>query len=225
MKKLSIKNIVDFRGRSSRSKQNFAINLKNDKEKASTKSGGDYWVSCISAISRSYRLNDLQLIVDKRYELEEKYKETEYRQTKTMYKRNINILCRFENFNLDKWRPSEELIFLKKHKENSILNIKGLQIQVSPNYVFTFQKGSTKEIGAIWFIAKLDGFRVDELGMFTDVLYRYLKTHFSKDYNLNPKYCIAVDVFKGSDISYLQLEENEVPRILNSTLDEISKLI
>lgn len=225
MKKLSIKNIIEFRSKSDRSKRNFAIDMKLDKEKVNTDGGGDYWVSCLSAISNSYKSNDLQSIIDKREELEAKSEETEYNRTKTMYKRNIDILNNYDDFDFKNWRPSEKLKFLKKHKDDSILTIKGLQVQVTPNHVFTFQKEGIEEIGAIWFIAKLDGFRKDELGMFTDILYKYLNTHFSKDYTLNPKYCIAVDVFNNLDVEYSQIEKGEVPKILNVTLDEIKKLM
>ena len=225
MKKLSAKSIIEFRGKSDRGKKNFATALKINKVKVGIEGGGDYWVSCLSAITNSYKSNDLQSIIDKRVELEEKYRETEYKRTKTMYKRNIDILYNYEDLDLKKWKPSKKIKFLKKHKDDSILNIQGLQVQATPHHVFTFQKNDVEEIGAIWFIAKLDGFRKDELGMFADILYRYLKTHFSKGYNINPKYCIAVDLFNNFEANYSQLENGEIPPILNSTLDEIKKLM
>lgn len=225
MKNLSIKSVIEFKGKSDRGKKNFATALKKDKAKVDTEGGGNYWVSCLSAIHNSFKLDDLQSIINRRGELEEKYGETEHKRTKTMYKRNIDILYNYEDFDLKKWKPSKKINFLKKHKDDSILNIKGLQIQATPNHVFTFQKNDVEEIGAIWFIAKLNGFRKDELGMFADILHRYLKTHFSKEYNLNSKYCIAVDVFNNFEINYSQLEKGEIPLILNSTLDEIKKLM
>jgi len=225
MQKLSIKKIVEFRGKSDRSKKHFVNSLKLDKPKDEEESGGDYWVSCLSAISNSYKLNDIELIINKRIELEEKYGDTEYNTTKTMYKRNIDIIYNFEDFDLNQWKPLEELKFIKKNKENSVLLIKGLQIQVTPNHVFTFQREGIDEIGSIWFIAKLNGFSKSELGMFADILYRYLKINFAKDYSPNGKYCIAVDVFNNFEVSFSQLENGEIPYLLNSTLDEIKKLI
>ena len=105
------------------------------------------------------------------------------------------------------------------------MTIKGLEVQAVPHHVFAFQKDDVEEIGAILFIAKLNGFKKDELGMFSDVLYRYLKTHYSKEYQLNPNYCIAVDVCNNLEVNYSQLEKGEIPMILNSTLDEIKKLM
>lgn len=225
MKKLSIKNIVEFRGKSDKSKKKFATSLLLEKEKTDVEGGGDYWVSCISAISNSYKLNDLQSIIDKRNELKEKYEQTEYRRTKIMYNRNIDILSNYQDYDLNQLRPLGKVNFLKKHKDDSILNINGFQIQVTPQHVFTFQKDGIQEIGAIWFIAKLGGFRKEELGMFADILFRYLKTHFSKEYSLNSKYCIAVDVNNKYEISYERLEKREVAVILSSTLDEIKRLM
>lgn len=173
MKKISIKDVVEFTRKSDRSKQSFAANLKHTREKSSVESGGDYWISSISAVSNSYKLNDIQPIIDKRYELEDKYEGTEYKRSKIMYKRNIDILYGCEEFDLDKWRPSKKMEFMKKYREYSVLNINGLPIQVLPNHIFTFNNEDVKEqeIGAIWFVAKLDGYKKNELGMYVDILF------------------------------------------------------
>jgi len=225
MKKLSIKKIIEFKAKSKRGKKNFASDLKIDKEKVKTDGGGDYWISCLSSISSSFQTNETQNIEDKIEELGGKHGEAEDKRIKDMYKRNIDILHNYKSFDFKKWKPSKKVAFLKKHKDDLTLTIKGLQVQIAPNHVFIFSKSDEKEIGAIWFIAKLKGFKKDELGMFTDILYRYLKTHYSKDYIINPKYCIAVDVFNNFEVNYSQLEKGEVSAILNPTLDEIKKLM
>lgn len=225
MKKLTIKRLVEFRSKSDKGKRTFVTRLKTDKPKLDLEGGGDYWVSCLSAISNSYRTNDLQVISKKKDELEDKLKGTPYSRTQTMYRRNIDLLSKFESFDLKRTRPSRKISFLKKHKTDSILTIKELQVEATPHHVFTFKRNDVDHIGAIWFIAKLDGFKSDELGMFADALYRYLDSGFSKDYRLDSKYCIAVDVFNSSMVSYSQLEKGNIPRILDQTLSEIKKLI
>lgn len=225
MEKLSIKRIIEFRSKSDKAKKSFATAIMVNKAKVETESGGDYWISCLSAINNSFKSNDVQSIIDKRNELEDKYKNTEYRRTKTMYRRNIDILSNYKDVDLKKWRPPKKTKFLKKHKEDSVLTIEGLQVLATPRHVFTFERNDIEEIGAIWFIAKLNGFKKDELGMFADILYRYLKTHFSKDYNVNAKYCIAVDVFTNAEVSYSQLEKGQISITLDSTLDAIKKLL
>lgn len=225
MKKLSIKDIVDFRRKSERSKKTFVTNLRLDKQKANAEGGGDYWIRCLSAISNSYKSNDLQFIADKINELEVKYKETNHRTTKIMYQRNLDILYTYKNFIFEKWKPIQNINLLKKHKDDFTLTIKGLDIQATPHYVFTFQQGEETEVGAIWFIAKLNGFRKDELGMFADILYRYLKAHYTEKARINSKYCTAVDLFNTTSISYEELESGDIPKILNSTIDEINDLI
>lgn len=225
MKKISIKDVVDFRRKSPRSKQSFALNLKLSKEKANTKGGGNYWISATTAVSKSYKISDIQPIIDKKDKLAEKHEETNYRGTKVMYKRNIEILNTFEKFDFDKWRPSKEIKFLRKHKDYSVLTINGLDIQVEPNHIFSLKKDNIEEIGAIWFIAKLDGLKKEELGMFTDILYRYLHLYYSEKYTISPQYCIAVDLVNGFDINYLQLKKGKIEKILDSTINEIRKLI
>lgn len=224
--KISIKDVVDFRRKSDRRKQTFAASLKNGKEKSNSESsGGDYWISSISAISNSYKLNDMQPIIDKQYELEDKYEAAEYRKTKIMYKRNIDILYSCAEFDLGRWRPSKNIKFIRKYRNHSILNIEGLDIQVLPSHIFTFQSGEIEEIGAIWFIAKLDGYQKDELGIFVDILYRYLNYYFSENYRINPKYCIAIDVTRGIDLNYLEFEKEEIVQILDSIIEDIKRLI
>lgn len=225
MRKISIKNIIEFRKKSEKSKKKFATDLKLNLEKTNSDSGGDYWISSLSAISNSYRFNDLKIIKDKIEELEEKLDNTKFKKTKTMYQRNIDILYSYEDFNFKKYQPSKTITFLKKQKTHSILTLKGLQIQVIPHHLFTFKKNDVEEIGAIWFIAKLGGYSKEELGMFSDVLYKYLKANFSNEYILNPKYCMAIDVTNCSDVSYSQIQKEEVPAILSSTIESIKKLI
>ncbi len=224
MKKLSIKEIIDFTGKSDRSKKTFALNLENDKEKKNSDSGGDYWISCLSAISNGFKLNDNSIIVDKIHELEEKYESTDHKKTKVMYERNISILYKFEDFDFSKWIPKVDFRTIKKHKSDFLLNIKGLHVQAIPQHVFTYQNGN-KEIGAIWFVAKLDGYDIIKVAMFTDILYRYLNINFSKDYKISIDFCMAVDVVNQIEVSYAQILKDKIPLKLDSTIEEIKKLM
>lgn len=225
MKKISIKNVIEFRGKSDRSKKTFATNLKLDAKKKETEGGGDYWVSCLSSISNSYKHNDSELINDKIYELENKFEAHDDKRIKTMYERNISILYGFENFDFASWKPKEEIAFLKKHKSDFLQNINGLQLQATPQHVFTYKKEGIDLVGAIWFIAKLGGYREEELGIFTDMLFRYLKSTYSNNYDIASKYCIAVDTVNNRAVSYRELQKGKVPLLLEKTLDEIKKLM
>lgn len=225
MKKISIKDVVEFTRKSERRKHSFATSLKQGKEKNNPDGGGDYWVSAISSVSNSYKLNIIQPVIDKRYELEEKYEETSHRGTKIMYRRNIDILYGCEEFDLTQWRPLKKMKFMKKYREHSVLSINGLQIQVLPSHVFAFKNGDIEEIGAIWFVAKLDGYKRQELGMFVDILQRYLSRNFSDGYRINPEYCVVVDIVKGSFLNYLQLKNENIPELLDSTIEEIKNLM
>ena len=92
MRTLSIKDIILFRKKADKNKKKFAIEINVEKEKKETEGGGHYWISSLSAISNSFKSNDLQLIADKISTLEEKMEGTDYKGTKIMYKRNIDIL-------------------------------------------------------------------------------------------------------------------------------------
>jgi hypothetical protein len=163
-------------------------------------------------------------ILDKIHELEKKYEETEDKRTKDMYKRNISILYEFEGFDFSKWIPTKKFSIIQKHKSDFLVDVNGFQVQALPQHVFTF-KNDNLEIGAIWFIAKLDGYNKIELAMFADILFRYLNVNFSDDYKINNSYCIAVDVVNFIDVNYKQILMEEIPLKLDSTIEEIKKLM
>lgn len=223
MKKLTVPKLVDFKRKSEISKKTFANNLKVDKEKIKTEGGGDYWISSVAAISNAYGEDDLQIIDDKISEIKGWVANTGHPGTKKMFQANVNVLFKYVDFDFKKWKPSKEMTFLKNSK--SLLPVKGLEIEANPHHVFSFKKNDKEEVGAIWFIAKKDGLKEEELGMFADILNRYLKANFSKDYDLNSKYCIAVDVVKRDTVNYSQIEKGDVREILIPTIDELKKLL
>jgi hypothetical protein len=61
----------------------------------------------------------------------------------------------------------------KKSSANPILTIKGLQIESKPSHIYTFGKKSEEKVGAIWFTAKVNGYQMEGLGMFCDMLHRF----------------------------------------------------
>lgn len=222
MKNISIKDLVDFRRKSTKSKMTFVYNLGLDKKMVDG-SGGDYWISSISTLSNIFRYNDSSLLDEKIEILLEKIESTTRQPTVSMYQRNINILNGFTDFEIQSIKPTADLNYIKKSESRSLIDINGLQIKATPNHVYSFN--SEKEIGAVWYVAKLHGFNKFELGMFADMLYRYLLLHFSKDYFINPTYCVAIDAIKANKISYEEINNGKIPAILDKTVDEIKRLM
>jgi len=221
MNKLSIIDLINFRNNSDYYKKKVANSLRLEKKKETEKRGHNYWASCLSALSNSFKFNDSNFIVDKKHELKGKLETAENDKSKIMYKSNLDILSGFEDYDLKELRPLDVVDFLQKYHDNSILNVSEFKIQALPHHVFTFKSGETEEVGSIWFVAKKKGFHKNELGMFTDILYRYLTTHFATDHILNSKYCMTIDVSNKSIVSYDQLERGEISFILNSTLEDV----
>jgi hypothetical protein len=187
-------------------------------------SGGDYWIPSLSAVCNSYRQDNLDLIDDKIDELQKKLRNTNRSNTKNMYQRNITILQKYKSMDLTKLRPTGKLSFLKKSTGTRLLTIKGLQIEAKPSHVYTFGKDDEK-VGAIWFTAKVNGYRAEEVGIFCDMLYRFLKHNYSKKFQLIPSYCIAVDMLSDRCIDYSEIKGGSLSQVLPSTLEEIIKLM
>jgi len=95
--------------------------------------------------------------------------------------------------------------------------------EAKPCHIYTFSEHNSEEIGAVWFIVKLKGFNKSELGMFTDIIYRFLDKHYSKDFYVNPKYCIAIDLFNGQEVNYTDIKNGEIPILIDSTIEELKK--
>lgn len=226
MEKIRIKELVKFRRKSERARITLVNNLKlNQALENDSSSGGDYWISCLSAIANTFKHDDVELLSEKIDLLSEKIKATQDKRIKDEFQRNIDVLYNFGDFDFEELKPNVELTYLKKPTSKSILDIKGLPIQAKPDHVFTFSINNSEEIGAIWFIAQLDGFNRGELGMFADILYRYLDNHYAKDFFVNTSYCIAVDVNKVQLVSYNDIEEGKVPKLLDQTIEDIKKLL
>ncbi len=226
MKKLTVTGLIEFKRKTSdRSKKIFVENIKLNKITPPTESGGDYWITSLSAVCNSYRQNDFTYAEEKIIELKEKLRSTKRIITKNMYQRNISILQNFKSMDLKNLRPLQNLTFLKRSTGNSVLNIKGLQIETKPSYIFTFGNKEEQKIGAIWFTAKVNGYRSEEVGMFCDMLYRFLKHNYSNKYQLIPKYCIAVDLLSGNTIDYSKIENGALSKLLSPTLEEINKFM
>jgi len=225
MKKLTISKLLEFRGKSANGKKRFVERVKSPVVEAPSEGGGHYWITSLSAISNSYKKGDSDLVDEKIDELAEKTSASKHTLVKNMYVRNIDILKKFKTLSIKRIRPAGKIGFLKKSSAISLLTIKGLQIQASPNHVFTFFKSGKENIGAVWFVSKLNGYRPEEVGMFTELLYRFLKNGYAKKYDINADYCLVLDVVKGNWVSYSQLESGSVTQLLIPTLEEINRLM
>jgi len=225
MKKITVKDLVEFRKKTDRGKRTFVEKIKSNKAETPKEGGGDYWVSSLSAVCKAFKDDDLNIIDNKIIELLKKINDTEITITKNMYQKNITVLHGYKNIDLRKIRPSGKLLFIKRSGSNPILTIKGLQVEAKPNLIYIFGKKNEENIAAIWFVAKKDGYNTEEIGMFSEMIYRFLKHNYSKKYQLAPKYCVAIDILKNKIVNYSEIENETVSPILNQTLDQIAKLI
>lgn len=224
IEKISVKNIVEFRRKSDKSRITYISSLKKTKKEIQSEGGGDYWIISSSTIGNYFKQNKKELILEKIEEVIERRGQTKAKIAKDMYQRNIAILTSFEDFDFSNFRPNAALTYLSKPKDKSIIKIKGVPLQVQPNYVFSFKKNDVDKIGAVWFIIKLKGFEVNETALFTDALYRYLKLNHKK-FEIDPDYCIALDLVSQKNVKYTQIQNKKIHSELDSTLEKIKKLL
>jgi len=224
MEKVTVKNLIEFRGKNDRTRITFVNNLKKEKKKSADSSGGDYWISSLSAIRNAFKYDNIDLLDEKIELLVNKIKVSETKRIKDQFQRNIDIINNFKDYDFECLKPSGDLTFLKQIKNQFILKIKGFPVESKPCHIFTFSENDSEEIGGVWFIAQLKGFKKSELGMFTDILYRYLEKHYSNRFYVNPKYCVAVDLYNAQEVNYEEIKNGEIPILIEQTLDKIMKI-
>lgn len=224
MEKLTVKNLIKFRGKNDKTKITFVNNLRKEKNDAENSSGGDYWICCLSAIRNAYKSDNVDLLDEKIDLLQGKIKIAKHKNTKEQFQKNIDIISNLKDYDFRHLKPNFNLTFLKQPKYQTIIDIKGFPIEAKPCHIYTFSNNKSEEIGGIWFVAQLEGFTKSELGMFADILYRYLNKHYSKDFYVNPEYCIAVDLYNGQEVNYIEIQTGKIPILIDSTLDDLNKI-
>lgn len=224
MEKITVKKLIEFRSKNERTRITFVNNLKKEKNISDKESGGDYWISCLSAIRNTYKYDKVNLIDEKIISLIDMITVTERKQTKDRFQCNIEILNNLKDYDFGNLKPNFDLTFLTQPKHQTILDIKDLPIEAKPCHIFTFSNNNSEEIGGIWFIAQMKGFKKSELGMFADILYRYLNKHYSNNFYVNPDYCTAVDLYNGKEVNYTDIQNGKIPILIDSTLDDLKKI-
>lgn len=225
MKKIRIHDLVDFNKKSERSKITQVNNFKKEipeVEKNKKGSGGDYWISCNSALIKYFKTEDAKVLNHKIEHLKSMIDNTPRKQTKDRFNSNIDRINNFISFNIKEIKPSEEIKILKKEEKYPKLKINDITIEVKPDIIYSFNED---EIGSVWFITKKGGFKSNELAMFCDINFRYLTKVYSEKHNINTDFVTVIDVFNTSYMTYSQIKDGEITSPLNNTIEEFKKLL
>ena len=225
MKKLRILDLVEFNRKSDRSKLTHVTNFqkeKNDSEKEKNESGGDYWVSCNSAIVKYFKSEDEKILRTKIDQLLKMIENSPRKQTKDRFQANIEIIQNFSSFNIKEIKPYQEISILKKEEKYPKIKIENLTIEVKPDVIFSFNEN---KIGSVWFLTKKGGFNSNELAMFSDILFRYINKTYSNKFEIIFDNLIVVDVFNSSYLTYNQVNEGEIKSPLIDVIKDFKNLM
>jgi hypothetical protein len=221
--KLALRKLVEFGRLSEKRQANFASQLKIPKIAAPTDGGGDYWKRSTSGLSNAFKDNDNARIAEKIEAVVSVYQSATNRLTRKMYERNLEILHNYTNFDFAKLRPAGDLNFLTKSKE--LLTIDDVPLQILPHHVFTFGKGEAVKVGAIWFVAWLEKFSKEDLGIYAEAQFNYLSNVYGNQYGIDPRYCLTVDILTMETVSYNQILQGKIKSLLQSSVDSLNKYL
>lgn len=223
-KNLPVMDLVKFRRLSERRRSTFAKNLKLPRRPKSPDSGGgNYWTRCVSGITNAFRANNSQFIQEKIEDVSSVYDSTKLKRVKTMYKRNLEILHNYLNFDFSAWRPLKEVTFHPCPRLTLV--IEDIPVQVCPNLIFSYEENEEQQIGAVWFICWQEGFLQGDYGIFSEALFRYLTFVTSGKFNINPNDCSIIDVSTMNCFRYRQVLEGSVTPLLDNTVSTLKRYL
>jgi hypothetical protein len=223
-RKVPVMELVRFKRLSERSQATYANNLKIPKKpKLNSDSGGNYWVRSVSCLSNAFKENNNKLIQNKIEEIVNVYNSAKLERTRVMQKRNLEILHNYIDFDFASWWPAEDIRILSNPQLT--LNIKGVPIQIIPSCVFSYEINSEQKVGGLWFVCWLDGFKPDDLGVFSESLFKYLSILFEKQYKIEPKDCHIVDISTMYRTTYQELLDGKIDPKLEETINTLNKYL
>lgn len=226
MQKLNAKKLIDFRGRSERGRRTFVNNLmKTVSTKDEEGGGGDYWIPSTSALANAWKENNSRIIKEKIESLAELAKSTSRKQTQDMYMRNLKMLSSYDPYDFSELKPKWPLDIKWVPKTTAPITIRGLFVQVLPNYVFTYKNKGVSEVGAVWFVARQKGFKKDELAVYAELVYKFLSANYRRTYTVNPASCIVLDVMLGNEMTYADLLNGKADTQVDSIIDSLKKFL
>ncbi len=221
MKKISVANVVEFGRKTPASRVTFIANLK--KPKVKTSDGGNYWRISSSTISQVFKSEEFDILDEKIESVSEKKKNAKAKISKDMYQCNIDVLDNAKEFDFHDLKPYFSVSYIKNTK--SVLELRGVPIQVIPNHVFTFEESGVQKVGAIWFIAKKDIYSKEELAIFVYSLHQYLLNIWGDKYEVSEDYCMAFDITVGYKLSHKEIDGPNYQEFIKEVLGELKKAI
>lgn len=214
MKKISINTLINYLGNHSKRLQI----IKTLKE-AKPVRGGFYQTpkACIrqSLLSKG----DTSPIFEGLKRLTSKIAKNNHQELNREY--SINALNEYLSINIPNLLKNHK-IDLIRHKNKST-QIKDLDIQVSPEIVFTMNLGDEKYLGAIkMHFSRVDIFDQNQLQTSSSLIFKYL-AEISEDLDAEvlPELCFSIDVF-GKSYSTCPFNNNELIQEIEKIADNIN---
>jgi len=223
---VSVNKLVEFKKLTERSQVTFANNLKKPKKPKlddEESDGGNYWQRCLSGVSTAFKENNNSIIKERIDSLLTVYETCDKNQVRSMYKRNLAILKKYEEFDFSIWNPP--VPFKYHSKTRTPLTFKKIPLKVLPQHVYSYGGKENPTMGGIFFVTSVQGYSIDDLGIFSEAIYKYLYNQHPEDYYIDPKYCITVDASTMEVVRYQEILDGKIPSLLQKMLDKLNTLI
>lgn len=223
MLQITSKEIIELTNKNSiKARRSYASKLKTKTPNQTPKSsGGNYWTISTSSIYNTFKDGKDEYYDNKIFDVKSKIISSENQKIITMYQRNLSILMKFKDFNINQYRPNKIHCFQSLKKEQKILNVNEISIYINPNLVFCFEEDGKIKIGGLLFTPNLTGYKKTQLGLFSEMLYKFLEQNYSNEYEISEDFCITIDTYNVQTMTYKELISGNIKPILNEIISEI----
>lgn len=225
MNAVNVSKLIEFRKLTERSQATFAKNLKIPKKPKleDNEGGGNYWQRSLSGVSTSFKNNDNNIVKERINSLLAAYEPCDKEKVRNMYKKNLNILQKYEDFDFSVWNPSATFKFISKTDEPLI--IKDIPFRVMPQHIFRYGTKEYKVVGGVFFVVSVAGYEPEDLGIFSESIFKYLSKQYPDGYYVDPSNCFTINIANMEVVRYQDILDGKIKSQFDNTINSLKKYL
>ncbi|AZA97715.1 hypothetical protein EG353_20230 [Chryseobacterium shandongense] len=108
-------------------------------------------------------------------------------------------------------------------RKSGVIDVKGLSLKVETHHIYTWNIDDKDFVGAILFAVQKDGYKPNELGVFTEAINTFLQYNYADKYIVSPTFVKVVDVMTNEIIDYQMILDKKIPSLIMSSIEDFKR--